>query len=66
MVTVVMNCFAEKDNVLVIDGGSIGHRFVEQCDNHEIPQTVLKLNHGQKLTKEKLYDYNRQHYTGDF
>ena len=58
MEAVVMNCFTEKDKVLVIDGGSFGHRFVEICEIHEIPHTVLKLNHGQKLSKERLYEYD--------
>ncbi|MBR3357493.1 MAG: alanine--glyoxylate aminotransferase family protein [Solobacterium sp.] len=64
MEAVVMNCFTEKDKVLVIDGGSFGHRFVEICEIHEIPHTVLKLNHGQKLSKERLYEYDGQGFTG--
>ena len=64
MEAVVMNCFNGSDNVLVIDGGSFGHRFVELCEIHEIPHTVLKLNHGQKLTKEHLYEYDGQDFTG--
>ncbi|MBR4750821.1 MAG: alanine--glyoxylate aminotransferase family protein [Thermoguttaceae bacterium] len=64
MEAVVMNCFTESDKVLVIDGGSFGHRFVELCEIHEVPHVVLKLNHGQKLTKERLYEYNGQSFTG--
>lgn len=64
MEAVVMNCFTELDNVMVIDGGSFGHRFVELCEIHEIPHKVLKLNHGQKLTKEHLYEYDGQGFTG--
>ena len=64
MEAVVMNCFSGSDKVLVIDGGSFGHRFVELCEIHEIPHTVLKLNHGQKLTKEHLYEYDGQDFTG--
>lgn len=64
MEAVVMNCFDEFDKVLVIDGGSFGHRFVELCEIHEIPHTVLHLNHGQKLTKERLYEYDGQGFTG--
>ena len=29
------------DNVLVIDGGSFGHRFVELCEIHDVPHEVL-------------------------
>lgn len=64
MEAVVMNCFDESDKVLVIDGGSFGHRFVELCEIYEIPHTVIKLNHGQKLSKETLYKYDGQGFTG--
>lgn len=64
MEAVVMNCFTQADSVLVIDGGSFGHRFVELCEIHDIPHTVLKLNHGQKLKKERLYEYDGQSFTG--
>lgn len=64
MEAVVMNCFDSSDKVLVIDGGSFGHRFVELCEIHDIPHLVLHLNHGQKLTKERLYEFDGQHLTG--
>lgn len=64
MEAVVMNCFDATDSVLVIDGGSFGHRFVELCEIHEIPHTVLHLNHGQRLTKEHLYEYDNRDFTG--
>ena len=64
MEAVVMNCFSSTDKVLVIDGGSFGHRFVELCEIHEIPHVVLKLNHGQKLTWELLYQYDNKKITG--
>lgn len=64
MEAVVMNCFTGADNVLVIDGGSFGHRFVELCEIHEIPHMALKLKHGQKLTRERLYEYDGRGFTG--
>jgi len=64
MEAVVMNCYSKEDKVLVIDGGSFGHRFVEICEIHEIPHVVLKLEHGKKLTKERLYEYDGQDFTG--
>lgn len=64
MEAVVMNCFDETDKVLVIDGGSFGHRFVELCGIHEVPHTVLHLNHGQKLTRDCLFEYDGQGFTG--
>ncbi len=64
MEATVMNCFTESDKVLVIDGGSFGHRFVQLCEIHEVPHDILHLEHGQKLTKEKLYEYDDKGYTG--
>lgn len=64
MEAVVMNCFCEKDKVLVIDGGSFGHRFRELCEIHRIPHVALELEHGRKLTRERLYEYNHQSFTG--
>lgn len=64
MEAVVMNCFTSSDKVLVINGGSFGQRFVELCKIHDIPHEVLKLNHGQRLTMERLYEYDHQDFTG--
>ena len=64
MEAAVLNCFDSSDKVLVIDGGSFGHRFVELCEIHEVPHVALKLKHGQKLTKERLYEYDGQGFTG--
>lgn len=64
MEAVVMNCFTGKDKVLVIDGGSFGHRFVQLCEIHDIPYDALHLEHGKKLTKGCLYEYDGKGYTG--
>ena len=64
MEAVVMNCFTAQDKVLIINGGSFGTRFVQLCQIHDIPYTELKLNHGQKLTREMLYEYDNQSFTG--
>ncbi len=64
MEAAVMNCFTEADRVLVIDGGSFGHRFVELCQIHGVPHEVIKLEHGRKLTRERLYEYDGQPFTG--
>lgn len=64
MEAVVMNCFDDTDKVLVIDGGSFGHRFVELCEIHDVHHEVLYLQHGQKLTREHLWQYNNQSFTG--
>lgn len=64
MEAVVMNCFDSSDKVLVIDGGSFGHRFVELCELHEVPHEALKLDSGQALTVERLYEYDNKGFTG--
>ena len=64
MEAVVMNCFDSSDKVLVIDGGSFGHRFVELCQIHGIQHEVLALDHGKRLTEERLYEYDGLGFTG--
>lgn len=64
MEAVVMNCFTKADKLLVINGGSFGERFVELCEMHEIPYEQLVLEHGKKLSKEKLYEYDGKDFTG--
>lgn len=60
----VSNVLNENDKVLIINGGSFGHRFVELCQIYNIPFTEIKLKFGEQITKEKLEEYNNQGYTG--
>ena len=64
MEAVIMNCFTPKDKVIIINGGTFGQRFVDICEIHEVPYVALELEHGRKLTKEKLYEYDDQDFTG--
>lgn len=64
MEAVVMNLFDSHDRVLVVNGGSFGHRFVQMVDLHNIPYTEIKLETGCALTEEALYAYDGQGYTG--
>lgn len=59
----VLNCLNENDNVLVIDGGSFGHRFCQICETHGIPHEVLKLSFGEKLTYDKLKEFEEHELT---
>lgn len=54
MEAAIINCLNDSDFVLTIDGGSFGHRFVQLCEHHKIPQEVLHLNFGDTLTGEML------------
>ena len=60
----IMNFFTPSDKLLVVNGGSFGHRFVELCEIHEIPFTEIKLDYGKPLTKEILSKYENSGYTG--
>lgn len=64
MEATVMNCFDENDKVLVINGGSFGQRFVDLCEIHNVPYEELILEHGKKLTQERLYAYDNKGFTG--
>ena len=64
MEATVMNVFDQKDKVLVINGGSFGQRFAQICKIHKIPYEEIKLEFGENLEKERLYEYSNQGYTG--
>ena len=64
MEAVVMNVFTGKDKLLVVNGGSFGHRFAELCALHEIPYTEIGLEPGEPLTADRLAPYEKKGYTG--
>lgn len=64
MEATVMNCLSsEKDNVLVIEGGSFGERFGQICDIHKIKHSSIVLGFGEKLTREMLDEYKDEKFT---
>ena len=64
MEAAVINLFNEKDKVIVIDGGSFGHRFVELLQIHNISYTVIKPEFGHDITAEQLSVFEGKGYTG--
>lgn len=64
MEAAVANCFTPRDKILVINGGSFGHRFEQLAQIYNIPHTVIMLETGKTLTQEELYRYDNQGYTG--
>lgn len=64
MESVVMNCFNENDRVLIVNGGSFGHRFVELCQIHHIPYDEILCTTGKTLRKEQLESYDGKKYSG--
>lgn len=64
MEAVVMNVFTSNDKLLVVDGGSFGHRFTQLCDIHKIPYTAIKPQYGHTVTADMLHEYEGKGYTG--
>ncbi len=64
MEAAVINFFTEKDKVLVIDGGSFGHRFAELLKIYSIPHTIIRPQLGHDITYELLLEFDDQGYTG--
>lgn len=64
MEAVVMNVFTPEDKVIVVDGGSFGHRFVQLCEIHGIPHAVITPKMGEQITEDMLAPYEGKGYTG--
>lgn len=63
MEAVVINVISPADKVLVIDGGSFGHRFVQLCELHGIPYEAIKPEFGFPVTSEDLQKFDRKGFT---
>ena len=64
MEAAVINIFTEKDKVLVIDGGSFGHRFVQILEIYGIHYTTIKPKFGYSVTSEQLEEFEGKGFTG--
>lgn len=64
MEAAVMNLYSEKDNVLVVNGGSFGERLTQLLTIHNIPHTEIKLSLGEQIKEETLSPYEGKGYTG--
>lgn len=63
MEAAVMNTLKDHDKVLVVDGGSFGHRFCEICKVHRISFTPIICEKGKTLKAEQLDPYENKGYT---
>ena len=63
MEATIMNVYNKSDNVLIVNGGGFGQRFVDLCKLHNVPCDEIKLDFGSCLTSEKLEKYDNQDYT---
>ncbi len=64
MEATVINCFDEKDKLLVISGGTFGERFEKICEIHDIPFEALKLGPDETLTSAHFERYEDKGFTG--
>ena len=63
MEAAVANVLTPRDKVLVVSGGSFGHRFVELCRIHGVPMTEIVPPPGDTVTEEQLKAFDGQGYT---
>ncbi len=63
MESCVMNLLNDSDKVLVVNGGSFGHRFVELCKLHKRNYTEITVEFGHQLKQEQLEPYEDKGYT---
>lgn len=54
MESCVMNALNEEDNVIVINGGTFGQRFVDLCQLHNRKYTEIKCEFGKQITYQQL------------
>ena len=63
MDAVVSGCFDKSDKLLIINGGSFGHRFVELAQHYDIPFDSIDLQFGEELTENHLSKHQDGKYT---
>lgn len=63
MESAVSNSFDETDRLLIIDGGTFGHRFVQLADIYSIPYDSITLEYGEILSEQHFSKFNLKLYT---
>ncbi len=64
MEAAVTGLFGPEDKLLVIDGGSFGHRFAEICRLHKLPATIHSLPLAEDFSADTLAPYSGRGFTG--
>lgn len=59
----IRSCFLPSDRLLIIDGGSFGHRFTEICKTYHIPYDSIVLPFGTGFEPKMLHPYEGGGYT---
>ena len=62
MEAAIINCFTEKDHLLIINGGNFGKRFSQICDIHKISYDEVHIPFGEDLKAEMLEEFNGKSY----
>ncbi len=60
----VNNVFTPDDKLLIVNGGSFGHRFCQIAEAYHIPYDSICLEAGHTLRREDLEPYDGRDYTG--
>lgn len=66
MEAVVENCVNKDDKVLVIDGGTFGHRFCQLLEHHKVNFEAINLEWNEKLTDEHLKTFDNKGFSSLF
>ncbi len=64
MEAAVINCFTERDKLLIVNGGSFGQRFVDICRVYGMRCEEIKLPFGKALKEEDLLPFENRGFTG--
>lgn len=64
MEATIMNCFSKEDNLLIINGGTFGQRFVDICNIHRIPHVDIELEYDEKFSSAHLEKFKDVNLTG--
>lgn len=63
MEATIMNVYNKSDNVLIVNGGGFGQRFVDLCKLHNVPFDEIKIEFGNDITQDILDSYDGKEYT---
>lgn len=63
MESVFLNIIDKNDKLLIINGGSFGHRFCMLSELYEVPYDSIDLKYGEVLTEELLKNFDGKGYT---
>jgi aspartate aminotransferase-like enzyme len=63
MESVFLNVVDRNDRLLIVNGGSFGHRFCMLAELYGVPYDSIDLEYEEELSEERLQDYEGKGYT---